>query len=84
MYLKTLYPNVTIESVKALVGWGLQVAAHLEEAELPTEEQIQIMRSYDPLGFSLGQKPPRKTRESFDDYYTKVREATKSIPLNLR
>jgi len=60
MYLKTLYPNVTIESVKALVGWGLQVAAHLEEAELPTEEQIQIMRSYDPLGFSLGQKPPRE------------------------
>lgn len=83
MYLKTLYPGVKVEDVKALVEWDLKVASDLEEVELPTEEQIRIMRSYDPMGFILGQKTPTGTEESFDDYYKKIRESAKAIPLNL-
>jgi glutaconate CoA-transferase, subunit B len=83
MCLETLYPGTTVEAVKALVGWDLKVSAGLQEVEPPTEEQIRIMRAYDPMGFILGKKTPTGTEESFDDFYQKIRAAYQSIPLDL-
>lgn len=54
MYLEKIHPGVDLEKVKASVKWNLQVFPHLSETEPPTEEQIIIMRTVDPLGVYLG------------------------------
>lgn len=82
MYLKTLYPGIELETIKELVGWDLKVSPELSEVEPPTEEQIRVMRAFDPMGFILGSKTVA-TAESFDDFYEKVKKGYKSIPLDL-
>jgi glutaconate CoA-transferase subunit B len=82
MYLKTLYPGIKLETIKELVGWDLKVSPELSEVEPPTEEQIRVMRAFDPMGFILGSKTVA-TAESFDDFYEKVKKGYKSIPLDL-
>lgn len=82
MYLKTLYPNVKVETIKELVGWDLNVSPELSEVEPPTEEQINVMRAYDPMGFILGNKSVASS-ENFEDFYQKLKQGYKSIPLNL-
>ena len=82
MYLKTLYPGIELETIKELVGWDLKVSPELSEVEPPTEEQIRVMRAFDPMGFILGSKTVA-IAESFDDFYEKVKKGYKSIPLDL-
>lgn len=82
MYLKTLYPNVKVETIKELVGWDLKVSPALTEVEPPTEEQIRVMRAYDPMGFVLGNKSVASS-ENFEDFYQKLKQGYKSMPLNL-
>jgi glutaconate CoA-transferase subunit B len=82
MYLKTLYQGIKLETIKELVGWDLKVSPELSEVEPPTEEQINVMRAFDPMGFILGRKAVA-TAESFDDFYEKLKKGYKSIPLNL-
>lgn len=83
MRLDILYPGTTVEAVKALVDWDLKVSPDLKEVEPPTEEQIRIMRSYDPMGFILGRKTPTGQEKSFDDFFNNIRAAYQSIPLDL-
>ncbi|MCR4400211.1 MAG: glutaconate CoA-transferase, partial [Syntrophomonadaceae bacterium] len=40
--------------VKAAVKWDLAVSPNLEVTEPPTEEQVMIMRTLDPLAVYLG------------------------------
>jgi glutaconate CoA-transferase subunit B len=82
MYLKTLYPGIKLETIKELVGWDLKVSPELSEVEPPTEEQIRVMRAFDPMGFILGSKTVT-AEESFDDFYEKIKKGYKSIPLDL-
>lgn len=83
MCLAMLYPGIKVEDVKGFVDWDLKVSPNLTEVEPPTEEQIRIMRAYDPMGFILGKKTPTGTEESFDDFFRKIRVAYQSIPLDL-
>ena len=82
MYLKTLYPGISKDDIRQVVQWDLKVAPDLDEVEPPTEEQIRVMRAYDPLGFVLGKKSTGQL-ETFDNFYTKIKSAYESIPLNL-
>lgn len=54
MYLEKLHPGVDLEKVKAAVKWDLAVSPNLGETEPPTEEQVNIMRTLDPLAVYLG------------------------------
>jgi glutaconate CoA-transferase subunit B len=54
MYLEKIHPGVDIENIKKAVQWDLAISPHLTETELPTEEQIMIMRTLDPLAVYLG------------------------------
>lgn len=54
MYLEKIHPGVDLEKLKASVKWDLQVSPNLSETEPPTEEQVMIMRTLDPVAVYLG------------------------------
>ncbi len=80
MYLKHLYPGVTVEEIKNMVDWDLKVSDTLSEVEPPTEEQVRIMRTFDPMNLILGKKSHLKNG-SFDNYYTQIKKGYDSIDL---
>ncbi|MEQ8201745.1 MAG: CoA-transferase, partial [Syntrophomonadaceae bacterium] len=54
MYLEKIHPGVDLAKIKASVKWDLAISPHLTETELPTEEQVMVMRTLDPLAVYLG------------------------------
>ena len=80
MHLKTLFPGVTVEDVKPLVGWDLKVSPDLDVAELPTEEQVNMMKYYDPEGTILGKKA-KSEQQSFDDFFKVIKAAYDANPI---
>lgn len=80
MYLQSLFPGVTVEDVKRLVEWDLKVAPVLTEVEPPTEEQIRMMKAFDPEGTILRTKIKSDKPETFDDFYVKIKSAYESNP----
>lgn len=75
MYLDALFPGVTVEQVKELVGWELKVADNLALLDPPTEEQVQMMRSFDPSGTVLGSRSLRGDIMEFEEYYQLMKTA---------
>ena len=79
MYLKLLYPGVTVEEIKQLVGWDLKVASDLDAPEPPTEQQVGLMTAFDPDGSIM--KTPKIARdklEDFDAFYELIKTAYES------
>ncbi len=55
MVLTALYPGVTLEDVKANVGWPLQARTHLGLVAPPTGEELRLLREVlDPKKLFLG------------------------------
>ncbi len=55
MRLAGLYPGVTVDEVRAGVGWDLAAPADLPMIEPPTEEDLRVMREeLDPAGLYRG------------------------------
>ena len=55
MYLSSVHPGVSVEDVKAQVGWPLRVADHVKTTEPPTEEELRLIREeLDPGGAYTG------------------------------
>ncbi len=51
MMLHSLHPGVELVEVQEEVGWDLNIAPHLSETELPTEEDLHLLREeLDPQG----------------------------------
>ena len=51
MQLSALYPRVTGKDVQAEVGWPLRVAESIQEADVPTNEELRLIREeLDPHG----------------------------------
>jgi glutaconate CoA-transferase subunit B len=51
MTLRTLHPGVSLDDVKANMGWEPKVAADLGETPAPTEEELRLIREeLDPGG----------------------------------
>ncbi|WP_347491215.1 CoA-transferase subunit beta [Desulfoscipio sp. XC116] len=80
MYLDELFPGVTVNEIKAVVGWDLKVGSNLKQVAPPTKEEIEIMHRIDPLGVVLGSKS-RQEEQSFEDYYRIMKECYESIAL---
>ncbi len=49
--LRSYHPGQSVESVRAETGWNLRVAPDARETPPPTEEELAIIRRYDPQGF---------------------------------
>ena len=55
MTLTALYPGVTVEEVKANVGWPLRVRERLGEVRPPSAEELRLLRTVlDPKKLYLG------------------------------
>jgi len=51
MTLRTLHPGVTLEEVRANMGWEPRVAPDLGETSPPTDEELRLIREeLDPGG----------------------------------
>ena len=82
MYLRKLYPGVKVDDIKQLVDWDLKISPDIDEAAPPTEEQIQVMRTYDSMGLILGGRAKSKWN-TFDEYHAKMKQAYESITVDL-
>jgi len=49
--LRSFHPGQSIESVRAETGWDLRVVPNVRETSPPTEQELAIIRRYDPRGF---------------------------------
>lgn len=63
MYLDKIHPGVDLAKIKAAVQWDLAISPNLTETELPTEEQVMVMRTLDPLAVYLGTGRQKLTGE---------------------
>ena len=84
MSFEKIHPGVDLEKVKAAVKWDLAVSPELSETEPPTEEQVMIMRTLDPLAVYLGNGRAvlagnfEVFMKMFEDSYEPMREQIKS------
>jgi len=44
MQLSALYPGVTVDEVKAEVGWPLRLAGKMEDVDPPSAEELRLIR----------------------------------------
>jgi glutaconate CoA-transferase subunit B len=54
MYLEKIHPGVKLEDIKRSIQWDIAISPDLVETEPPTEEQVMVMRTLDPLKVYLG------------------------------
>jgi len=78
MYLYSVHPGVTIDEVKENVGWDLKVPSEVKQTEVPTEYEVEILRTIDPLDAMLGKSLKRKNI-SFDAWYEETVKGWKKL-----
>ena len=78
MVLTALYPGYAVNDIRESVGWDLKVAGSLEEVPPPTEEQIHILRAYDPMGFVLSSKTV-VGQNGFDVFCNRVQQGYRAL-----
>lgn len=54
--LHSFHPGETVETVRENTGWMLRVARDVHMTPEPSEQELAIIRSYDPGGFWTGRK----------------------------
>jgi glutaconate CoA-transferase, subunit B len=55
LVLTAVYPGVTVEEVRANVGWELRIREPLSDVEMPSEDVLRVLRGeLDPDGRYLG------------------------------
>ncbi len=80
MYLDSLFPGITIEEIKENIQWELKISPQLKIVAPPPTNYLDIMRKMDPNGIILGSKTITQ-KESFDDFYHKMKSAYQSVTL---
>ncbi len=50
-YLSSVHPGHTVEEVRGLTGWDLEIAADVSETSAPTVPELEAIRRFDPEGF---------------------------------
>lgn len=51
LILRSYHPFTTLEEVRANTGWDLRVSPNLHATPPPAEDELTIIRRYDPQGF---------------------------------
>ncbi|MDK2919936.1 MAG: glutaconate CoA-transferase, subunit [Candidatus Petromonas sp.] len=75
-YLDSLHPGVTVEEVKDEVSWDLKVADDLKTTELPTVEQVKLIRALDRNKIYTGNGLKNLT---FENYIKMLEESYESF-----
>jgi glutaconate CoA-transferase subunit B len=57
MMLESVHPGVRVDDVLDNTGWPLKIADELAQTPQPTEEELAILRRFDPQGYWTGAKP---------------------------
>jgi glutaconate CoA-transferase subunit B len=57
MMLVSLHPGVSVDAVRANTGWPLKVDVELAQTPEPTEEELGMLKRFDPEGYWTGEKP---------------------------
>ena len=63
--LRKLFPDVTLDEVTAATGFGFALAPDLETVAWPSREQIDLVRTIDPLGVRRGEFRPSELERTF-------------------
>jgi len=54
MVLTSLHPGCTVAQVKENTGWEVRISAQLATTELPSDEELRIIRDLDPAQLFSG------------------------------
>jgi glutaconate CoA-transferase subunit B len=57
MILVSVHPGVSADAVRENTGWPLKVAVELVQTPEPTEEELAMLKRFDPKGYWTGAKP---------------------------
>ena len=49
--LTSFHRGASVDAIRANTGWDLRVAPQLRETEMPTPDELRLIRDYDPQGF---------------------------------
>jgi glutaconate CoA-transferase, subunit B len=63
--LRQLFPDVSVEDVRAATGFEVEVAADLRAVPLPSAAEIAALRGIDPLGVRRSEFEPNELRRTF-------------------
>jgi glutaconate CoA-transferase subunit B len=63
--LRQVFPDVSVEQVRAATGFELRVAADLRPVPLPSAAEIAALRAVDPLGVRRSEFAPEELRRTF-------------------
>ncbi|TCN37925.1 glutaconate CoA-transferase subunit B [Kribbella orskensis] len=63
--LRQVFPDVSVEQVRAATGFELVVAADLRPVPLPSAAEIAALRGVDPLGVRRSEFSPAELRRTF-------------------
>ena len=84
MTLRTLHPGVTLDDVRANMGWEPKVADDLGETPAPTEEELRLIREeLDPGGATRSSRmAPDRLPPALEEpvWFERLREPTWLLP----
>jgi glutaconate CoA-transferase subunit B len=63
--LRQLFPDVSVDDVRAATGFDVRVAADLRPVPLPSAAEIAALRGIDPLGVRRSEFAPEELRRTF-------------------
>jgi glutaconate CoA-transferase subunit B len=63
--LRQVFPDVSVEQVRASTGFELRVSADLRPVPLPSAAEIAALRAVDPLGVRRSEFAPEELRRTF-------------------
>ena len=63
--LRQVFPDVSVDAVRAVTGFELQVAPDLQPVPLPSAAEIAALRAVDPLGVRRSEFAPQELRRTF-------------------
>jgi glutaconate CoA-transferase subunit B len=66
MRLQELWPDVTVEQVQEATGFEFAVADEITSVAPPTQVELDVLRSIDPLGVRRGEFDPREIEREFE------------------
>jgi glutaconate CoA-transferase subunit B len=63
--LRQLFPDVTLDDIRAVTGFEFQVAGDLRTVPLPSAAELATLRAVDPLGVRRSEFAPAELRRTF-------------------
>jgi glutaconate CoA-transferase subunit B len=54
MTLSSIHPHVTVDQVLQNTGWQLKVSDNLDRTPVPSQEELKMIRRFDPEGYWTG------------------------------